>query len=63
MKSKRIMLFYDSVKPVLETMRYGCLAIIEKADLLLYKPGTTKPDNMSSPVTFGNTSQPEFCLV
>ncbi len=39
---QKIMSFYDSVKPILETMRYGCLAIIEKADLLLYKPGATK---------------------
>lgn len=38
----KIMLFYDSVKPILENMRYGCLAIIEKADVLLYKPGMTK---------------------
>ena len=41
-EEQKIMLFYDSVKPILETMRYGCLAITEKAGLLLYKPGKTK---------------------
>lgn len=41
-EEQKIMMFYNSVKPVLETMRYGCLAIMEKADLLLYKPGATK---------------------
>lgn len=41
-EEQKIMLFYDSVKPILETMRYGCLAIIEKVDVLLYKSGKTK---------------------
>ena len=41
-EEEKIKLFYDSVKPILETMRYCCLAITEKADLLLYKSGKTK---------------------
>jgi len=39
---QKIISFYDSVKPTLETLRYGCLAIIEKVDVLLYKSGRTK---------------------
>lgn len=41
-EEQNIMLFYESVKPILETMRYGCLAIVEKAGLLLSKSGKTK---------------------
>lgn len=41
-EEQKIMSFYDSIKPILETMRFGCLVIVEKAGLLLYKPGKTK---------------------
>jgi PII-like signaling protein len=41
-EEQKIMSYYNTVKPVLENMRYGCLAIIEKVDVLLYKSGKTK---------------------
>jgi hypothetical protein len=34
--------FYEFVKPVLEAMKYGCLAILTHADVLLYKTGAKK---------------------
>jgi PII-like signaling protein len=41
-EKQKIMAFYNSVKPTLETLRYGCLAVIEKVDVLLYKSGNIK---------------------
>lgn len=35
----RILSFYESIKPDLETMRYGCLVLLEEASVLLSKPG------------------------
>ena len=34
--------FYEEIKPVLESMRYGCLVLTEKVDVLLYKTGNKK---------------------
>ena len=34
--------FYESVRPELETMKYGCLVTFSKTDILLHKPGKKK---------------------
>ncbi len=31
--------FYELIKPTLESMKYGCLVTLEKAEVLLYKTG------------------------
>jgi len=31
--------FYEKIRPQLEAMKYGCLATLEKVDVLLYKTG------------------------
>lgn len=36
---EKILSFFEIIKPVLENMRYGCLAITEKVNVLLYKSG------------------------
>ena len=38
----KILPFYESILPILQSMRHGCLAITEKVDVLLYKSGSTK---------------------
>ncbi|NCD40693.1 MAG: DUF190 domain-containing protein [Bacteroidia bacterium] len=35
----KILAFFESIKPSLETIKYGCLATLEELDILLYKPG------------------------
>jgi PII-like signaling protein len=35
----KIMAFYETIKPILESMRYGCLVTTEKIDILMYKKG------------------------
>lgn len=35
----KIRSFYDSIRPQLESMKYGCLVTIEKVNVLLYKSG------------------------
>ncbi len=36
---EQVLSFYESIKPDLESMRYGCLVLIEEARVLLSKPG------------------------
>ena len=38
-ENEKILSFYEQIRPVLETMRYGCLATIEDIKIMLYKPG------------------------
>lgn len=35
----KILDFYRSIEPLLESMKYGCLAITEKVQVMQYKPG------------------------
>ncbi len=35
----QILSFYESIKPDLESMRYGCLVLLQEARVLLSKPG------------------------
>jgi len=39
-KENKVLSFYETIKPILETMRYGCLVTTEKIDILLYKSGS-----------------------
>ena len=34
--------FYEEIRPLLESMRYGCIVTSEKVDVLFYKPGQKK---------------------
>ena len=34
--------FYESIRPQLESMKYGCLVTIERTNVLLYKSGQKK---------------------
>lgn len=38
-EEEKTLSFYETIKPVLETMRYGCLVSIEKTNILMYKTG------------------------
>ena len=38
----KIISFFDTIKPYLENMRYGCLVTTEKVNVLLYKAGDKK---------------------
>jgi PII-like signaling protein len=35
----KIRSFYETIRPQLESMKYGCLATISKTEILLYKSG------------------------
>ena len=35
----KVLNFYEKIRPQLEAMKYGCLATLEKVDVLLYKTG------------------------
>jgi PII-like signaling protein len=35
----KILSFYELIRPVLETIRYGCLVTTEKTDILMYRSG------------------------
>ena len=35
----KILEFFESIKPQLESMRYGCLVTTEKIDIMMYKKG------------------------
>lgn len=35
--------FFELIRPQLESMPYGCMATLEKTEVLLYKSGKTKP--------------------
>ena len=36
--------FYETIRPQLETMRYGCLVTIENIEVLLFKSGKSKKE-------------------
>lgn len=36
---EKIHSFYEIIKPILESMRYGCLVATEKTNILMYKTG------------------------
>jgi len=38
----KIRSFYETIRPVLESMKYGCLVTMEKASVLLYKSGENR---------------------
>ncbi len=38
-EESKVLSFFNSIKPMLETMRYGCLVTAEKVDVLYYKSG------------------------
>ncbi|MBN1927522.1 MAG: DUF190 domain-containing protein [Prolixibacteraceae bacterium] len=38
-EEEKIIAFYETIKPVLEAMRYGCLVATENTNILLYKSG------------------------
>ena len=38
-EENKILSFYDTIKPVLETIRYGCLVTTEKTNVMMYKSG------------------------
>lgn len=40
-EDEKILSFYETIKPVLETMHYGCLVTTERTNILMYKSGKT----------------------
>ena len=36
---EKVMQFYEIIRHTLESMRYGCLVVTEKVNVLLDKPG------------------------
>jgi len=38
----KIFSYFESIKPYLENMRYGCMVTMEDAEVFLYKTGTKK---------------------
>jgi len=38
----KIRSFYETIRPQLESMRYGCLVTIENVEVLLFKSGKSK---------------------
>jgi len=45
-EEQKIRSFYESIRPILEEMRYGCLVTTETVDVLLYKSGKNKLFNL-----------------
>lgn len=41
-KASKIEIFFEIIKPYLESVRYGCLVTIEDAHVLMYKSGEKK---------------------
>ena len=39
---KKVLDFFETIRPMLESMRYGCLVVREKVDVLLIKSGHRK---------------------
>lgn len=38
-EEKKIHSFYEKIKPVLETMKFGCLVTLDETKIMLYKSG------------------------
>jgi PII-like signaling protein len=38
-EERKVISFYEEIKPYLEKMRYGCLVTLEQVNVLLYKAG------------------------
>ena len=38
-EESKVLNFYEKIRPQLETMKYGCLATLDKVNVLLYKTG------------------------
>ena len=38
-EEQKILSFYEKIKPVLETMRYGCMVTLEETKIILFKSG------------------------
>ncbi len=41
-EESKVLSFFDTIKPTLQKMRYGCLATTETVNVLYYKPGEKK---------------------
>ena len=41
-EEEKILSFYEKIKPILNSMRYGCLVATQKTDILMYKSGKGK---------------------
>ena len=41
-EEEKIMSFHETIRPILESMRYGCLVTTQKVNVLLYKSGQQK---------------------
>lgn len=41
-EKEKVLEFYENIKPILESIRHGCLVTTEKIDVLLYKTGKEK---------------------
>jgi PII-like signaling protein len=41
-EGSRILEFFETVRPVLESMKYGCLVTMDKTNVLMYKSGTIR---------------------
>lgn len=43
-EEKKIRNFYETIRPQLESMHYGCLVTIENLEVLLFKSGKSKKE-------------------
>ena len=50
-EEEKIRNFYDTIRPQLESMRYGCLVTIENIEVLLYKSGKNNKKSNSLKIT------------
>lgn len=41
-EEEKVLAFYETIKPYLESMNYGCLVTTESVNVLLYKTGEKK---------------------
>lgn len=41
-EEKKVMDFFETIRPTLESMRYGCLVTSQQVNVLLYKSGKNK---------------------
>jgi len=41
-EEQKVLAFFEAIRPMLESMRYGCLVVKEKVEVLLVKPGHKK---------------------